>query len=68
MEYWFNITREPDGGYVAECISEPIFTQGDNWDELKANVQEATEAYCFDKPAPQRIHLHLVHDEILNYA
>ena len=68
MEYWFNITREPDGGYVAECISEPIFTQGDNWDELKANVQEATEVYCFDKPAPQCIHLHLVHDEILNYA
>jgi predicted RNase H-like HicB family nuclease len=67
-ELVFSITQEEDGGYVAECLQEPIVTQGDTWSELCASVQDAVAAWHFDRAAPQRIRLHLVRDEILAIA
>jgi predicted RNase H-like HicB family nuclease len=40
-ELLFEVIQEEDGGFCAECLSENIFTQGDTWDELRANVKEA---------------------------
>jgi len=65
MEIVFSITQEEDGGFVAECLSHDIFTEGDTWDALRKNVQEAVSAYFFDQPKPSRIRLHLVRDEVL---
>jgi len=65
MEIVFSVTQESDGGFVAECLSHDIFTQGDNWNELRANVQEAVTGYFFDQPKPSSIRLHLVRDEVL---
>jgi len=67
MEVVFQNTQEADGGYVAECLSENIFTQVDCWDDLKANVKEAVEAYFFDKQKPDNIRLHMVRDEVLAF-
>ena len=67
-ELVFDVVQEADGGYCAECLTENIFTQGDTWDELRRNVTEATVAYFFDRPGPERIRLHLVRDEILSVA
>jgi predicted RNase H-like HicB family nuclease len=65
-ELVFEVTQEEDGGYCAECLTENIFTQGDTWEAVRKNVQEAVRAYFFDQPpAPRRIRLHLVRDEIL---
>ena len=64
----FEAVQDADGGYCAECLTENIFTQGDSWDELRGNVIEATAAFYFDQPRPQRIRLHLVKDEILSVA
>jgi len=64
-ELVFEVTQESDGGYCAECLSENIFTQGNNWDELRCNVREAVEAFFFDRPAPKQVRLHLVRDEML---
>lgn len=65
-ELVFEVTQEEDGGYCAECLTENIFTQGDTWEAVRQNVQEAVRAYFFDQPkAPRRIRLHLVRDEIL---
>ncbi|MCI0746362.1 MAG: hypothetical protein L0Y58_13250 [Verrucomicrobia subdivision 3 bacterium] len=66
MEIVFSITQEEDGGFVGECLSHDIFTQGDTWDELRKNVQEAVSAYFFDQAKPSRIRLHLVRDEVLS--
>ena len=65
MEIVFSVTQEADGGYAAECLSHDIFTQGNSWDELRRNAQEAVAAYFFDQPRPQRVRLHLVRDEVL---
>ncbi len=65
MEIVFAVTQESDGGFVAECLSQDIFTQGDTWEELRANVREAVAAYFFDQPKPAVVRLHLVRDEVL---
>jgi predicted RNase H-like HicB family nuclease len=68
-ELVFEVTQEEDGGFCAECLSENIFTQGDSWDALRKNVQEAVRAFYFDKSnLPARIRLHLVRDEVMASA
>jgi predicted RNase H-like HicB family nuclease len=64
-ELVFQVTQEADGGFVAEALSEDIFTQGDSWEEMRANVQEAVRGHFFDRPKPAAIRLHLVRDEVL---
>jgi predicted RNase H-like HicB family nuclease len=64
-ELIFEVTQEVDGGFVAECLTENIVTQGDSWAELRANVRDAVEGYFFDGSKPQSVRLHLVRDEVL---
>jgi predicted RNase H-like HicB family nuclease len=64
-ELVFEVTQEADGGFVAEALGESIFTEGNSWEELRANVREAVRAYFFDRPAPHSIRLHLVRDEVI---
>ena len=64
-ELVFEVTEDAEGGYSAECLTENIFTQGNTWQDLRANVKEATEAYFFDGSKPKYIRLHLVRDEVL---
>jgi predicted RNase H-like HicB family nuclease len=51
-EIVFEVTQEEDGGYCAECVTESIFTQGDNWEALRSNAKEAVEAFYFDRANP----------------
>ena len=67
-ELYFEITQEVDGGFVAECLTESIFTQADTWEELRSNVRDAVDGYFFDQTKPEVIHLHFVRDEILASA
>jgi predicted RNase H-like HicB family nuclease len=64
-ELVFEITEEAEGGYSAECLTEDIFTQGTTWEELRANVKKATEAFFFDGVKPKYIRLHFVRNEVL---
>ena len=65
-ELVFEVLQEADGGYCAECLTENIFTQGDTWEQLRKNVLEAVTAFFFDRPAPAKIRLHLVRDEVVS--
>ena len=67
-EVVFEVTQEADGGYVAECLTEPIVTQADSWDELRGEVRDAVRAYWYDGEPPRQIRLHLVRDELLATA
>jgi len=68
-ELVFEVTQEQDGGFCAECLSENIFTQGENWDALRQNVREAVRGYYFDQAhTPRQVRLHLVRDELLASA
>jgi predicted RNase H-like HicB family nuclease len=65
-ELVFEVTEEADGGYVAECLTESIVTQGDTWEELRAMVKDAVDGYFFDGAKPEWIRLHLVRNEVLS--
>ena len=52
------VTQEEDGGFIAEGLTENIFTQADTWAELKENVIEAVTGYYFDQPLVPNIKLH----------
>ena len=67
-EIVFSVSQEEDGGFVAECLSHHIFTQGNTWDELRGNVREAINAYFFDQPKPRSVRLHFVRDEVFATA
>jgi hypothetical protein len=67
-EIVFEISQDSDGGFTAEALGESIFTQADSWDELRANVREAVQAFYFDSAPPASIRLRLVRDEVLAVA
>lgn len=59
MELIFEIRDAEEGGYFARALGHAIFTQGDTWDELRANVLEATTLHFEDAPArPSFVRLH----------
>jgi hypothetical protein len=64
-ELVFEVTQDASAGSSAECLTQSIFTQGESWEELRANVREAVEAFYFDSEAPTKVKLHLVRDETL---
>ena len=53
-ELVFEVTQEEDGGFCAECLTENIYTQGDTWEALRQNVQEAVRGYFFYQPNTAR--------------
>jgi len=61
----FEVSQEEDGGFIAECLTEDIFTEGDNWEQLKANVIEAVIGYYFDQQIVPNVKLHLVKNDLL---
>ena len=67
-ELVFEVAQEADGSFTAEALGESIFTQADSWEELKANVREAVQAFYFDSVAPASVRLHLTRDEVLQVA
>ena len=67
-ELVFAVSQEADGGFTAEALGESIFTQANSWEELRANVREAVQAFYFDSAAPASIRLHLIRDEVLEVA
>jgi predicted RNase H-like HicB family nuclease len=67
-ELVFEVMQEADGGFVAEALGEDIFTQGDTWEELKANIQDAVKSFYFDSETPSFVRLHLRKDEVLAVA
>ena len=64
-EIVFEVTQEGNGGFVAECLTEPIFTQADDWASLRDNVKEAVAASYFDRSQRPVVRLHFVRDEVL---
>ena len=65
IELIFEVTQEEDGGFVAACLTAPIFTQAETWAGLREQVQDAVRADSFDQPIPEQVRLHLVRDALL---
>ena len=56
-EITFEAYQEDDGGYCASAVGYSIVTQGDDWDELKYMVEDATLCHFDEGEAPGTIHI-----------
>lgn len=65
LEIIFEVTEAPEGGYDAHALGHAIFTQGDDWDDLKEMARDAVLCHFEDDDAPRVIRLHLVRDEAI---
>ncbi|ADW20878.1 MULTISPECIES: 2-oxoisovalerate dehydrogenase E1 subunit beta [Thermus] len=64
-ELIFLVEEAEEGGYVARALEEPIFTQGETWEELKEMVRDAVRCHFPEGEAPRVIRLHFVREEVL---
>lgn len=64
-EVIFEVTEAVEGGYDARALGYSIFTQGEDWDELKAMAREAVLCHFGEGDAPGVVRLHLVKDEVI---
>jgi len=65
MELIFEVRDADEGGYFARGLGHAIFTEGDTWDELRANVLEATALHFETREQPRLVRLHYVRDELI---
>lgn len=64
-EIVFEVTKSDEGGYKARARSRSIFTQGDDWNDLKAMVRDAVLCHFGEGSAPRAIRLHLIREEAI---
>ncbi len=63
-EIIFIVEESMDGGFTAKSLQYPIFTEGDTFDEVKANVKEAILCHFEYHKTKRMVRLHLVKDEV----
>lgn len=54
MELIFEVRDADEGGYCARALGHAIFTEAETWEELRANVLEATSLHFEDEPERPR--------------
>lgn len=64
-EIIFEVTESDDGGYEARALGHSIFTQGENWNDLKEMARDAVLCHFEEDTAPRVIRLHLIRDEAI---
>ncbi len=64
-EIIFEVTEAIEGGFDARALGYSIFTQGDDWEDLKAMVRDAVACHFDDGTEPKVIRLHFVKDEAI---
>ena len=53
----FMIEEAPEGGHTAQALGHSIFTEADNWNELKEAVQDAVRCHLEEGEQPTLVRL-----------
>ena len=64
-EIIFEVTEAIEGGYDARALGYNIFTQGEDWADLKAMIKDAVLCHFDEDSAPKVVRLHFVKDEAI---
>ena len=64
-EIIFEVTEAIEGGYNARALGYSIYTQGENWDDLKEMARDAVLCHFGEDEAPNIVRLHLVQEETI---
>ena len=64
-EIIFEVTEAVEGGYDARALGHSIFTQGEDWNDLKAMARDAVRCHFDDENMPRVIRLDLIREEAI---
>ena len=64
-EITFQVRPSPEGGYEARALGHSIFTEADDWIQLKEMLRDAVLCHFDEGEVPRVIRMHLVQDEII---
>ena len=64
-EIIFEVTEAIEGGYDARALGYGIFTQGEDWADLKAMIKDAVLCHFDAESVPEVVRLHFVKDEAI---
>ena len=64
-EIIFDVRQSPEGGYEARALGHSIFTEADDWEQLKEMVRDAVLCHFEDDEMPRMVRIHMVHDEVI---
>lgn len=64
-EIIFEVTEAIEGGFDARALGYGIFTQGEDWEDLKAMVKDAVLCHFGDDGEARVVRLHFVKDEAI---
>ena len=65
-EIIFSVQESPEGGYEAQALGHPIFTQAESLEELKSILRDAVACHFEEGYKPSVIRLHMVKDEVIS--
>ena len=64
-EIIFLIENAVEGGYTARALGKSIFTEGDDLENLRANIRDAVDCHFEPEEKPKMIRLHFVSEEVI---
>lgn len=65
-EIIFEVREAEEGGLWARALGHSIFTQGEDWNDLRTMVKDAVACHFQKKSEqPKIIRLHFIRDEVL---
>ena len=64
-EVVFQVREAPEGGYTARAVGHNIFTQGEDWEDLKFMLRDAVLCHFDEGEAPAAIRVHMVQNEAI---
>ncbi len=62
-EIVFEVSETSEGGYDARALGYGVFTQGEDWDDLKGMVEDAVRCHFADDEVPGVIRLRFVRND-----
>lgn len=64
-EIIFEVTEAAEGGFDARALGYSIFTQGEDWADLRAMVKDAVLCHFENEGRQRVVRLHFVKDEAI---
>jgi hypothetical protein len=64
-EIVFLVEEAPEGGFTARALGYSIYTEADNWNELKTAIQDAISCHFDQEQKPRVVRLHYLREEVI---
>ena len=64
-EIIFTVNESLDGGYEAKAIGHSIYTQCDDYSELREMLRDAVKCHFDEEQMPSLIRIHFIKDEVI---